>query len=383
MARIRTIKPEAWESEDLASVDVTAMLTFFGLLTQADDAGRFRDHPAIIAGRLWALRPEHTPAHVACDLEQLAGAGLVCRYTGCDGKSWLHIVTWDRHQKINRASDSRLPRCPTHEAAKACGGCDLPQCPSRAPGAAFVPQDRQAEPVASPGAPADTPRKITSLNHQGALTRPEPSDSSAPSIEVTHTTPLRDGVIAATSAELPLAPSPSGDVAGQEGAAHGSEVTAAAFSEGSRTGSRILDPGSSRRGREAPAPGASPEAALEAADAKQWSAKVLMAEYLRGCSGGRPPKKVLGHLGKEIRGLLDEGYGPDTLRPALERLRAKGLNPSVLPSLVNEVLNAGPTPSSNGSPPSASGAGPWTSASPAYTPYLNPTEPTGTFGVAL
>lgn len=65
MARIRTIKPEAFESEDLAAVDVTAMVTFFGLLTQADDSGRFRDHPAVIAGRLWALRPEHTPAHVA------------------------------------------------------------------------------------------------------------------------------------------------------------------------------------------------------------------------------------------------------------------------------------------------------------------------------
>lgn len=71
MARIRTIKPEAFESEDLASVDVTAMVTFFGLLTQADDHGRFRDHPAIIAGRLWALRADHNPADVARDLDQL------------------------------------------------------------------------------------------------------------------------------------------------------------------------------------------------------------------------------------------------------------------------------------------------------------------------
>ncbi|MFE1378139.1 hypothetical protein ACFW6S_04165 [Streptomyces sp. NPDC058740] len=89
MARIRTIKPETWESEDLASVPVTAVLTFIGLLTQADDAGRHRDLPAVIAGRLWALRPDHTPAHVAHDLEQLAGRNLICRYTGCDGKAWL------------------------------------------------------------------------------------------------------------------------------------------------------------------------------------------------------------------------------------------------------------------------------------------------------
>ncbi|MFI8320444.1 MULTISPECIES: hypothetical protein [Streptomyces] len=379
MARIRTIKPEAFESEDLAAVDVTAVLTFFGLLTQADDSGRFRDHPAIIAGRLWALRPEHTPAHVAHDLEQLAAAGLVCRYTGCDGKSWLHIVTWDRHQKINRASESRLPRCPTHEAAKACGECDRPQCHTQTHTTA---SPRQSPPEAHEASAGAVGGGDLATAH-GALTRTVPSDSPASTLVVTRATLAQEGEIEATSPPRPPLASPARESAGQGSAARADSVTGATFTEGSRSGSRILDPGSSRRGREAPALGSSPETVLEAADVSEWSAKVLMAEYLRGCPGGRPPKKVLGHLGKEIRSLLDEGYGPDVLRPALERLRAKGLNPSVLPSLVNELLNAGPAPSSSSSPSSASGAGPWAGASPAYTPYLNPTEPTGTFGVAL
>ncbi|MFD8635886.1 hypothetical protein [Streptomyces sp. NPDC059533] len=379
MARIRTIKPEAFESEDLASVDVTAVLTFFGLLTQADDSGRFRDHPAVIAGRLWALRPEHTPAHVAHDLEQLAEVGLVCRYTGCDGKSWLHIVTWDRHQKINRASDSRLPRCPTHEAAKACGECDRPQCHTQTRAAT---SPRQAPPGAR-AASAGAVGGDDSATAHGALTRTVPPDSPVSTPTVTRATLAQEGEIEATSPpSLPPA-SLARESAGQGSSAQADDVMSATFTEGSRSGSRILDPGSSRRGREAPALGSSPETVLEAADASEWSAKVLMAEYLRGCPGGRPPKKVLGHLGKEIRSLLDEGYGPDVLRPALERLRAKGLNPSVLPSLVNELLNAGPAQSSSSSPSSASGAGLWVSASPAYAPYFNPTEPTGTFGVAL
>ncbi|MEW2582964.1 hypothetical protein [Streptomyces virginiae] len=379
MARIRTIKPEAFESEDLAAVDVTAVLTFFGLLTQADDSGRFRDHSAIIAGRLWALRPEHTPAHVARDLEQLAEAGLVCRYTGCDGKTWLHIVTWDRHQKINRASDSRLPRCPTHEAAKACGECDRPRCHTQTQAAA---SPRQSAPDTY-RAPAEPLGESDSVNIQGALPRAVSSDSPALPLAVTRTTAAQASETEAAPPASPPYASPAGESAGQGSAARPDGVMGATFTEPSPSGSRILDPGSSRRGREAPALGSSPETVLEAADATEWSAKVLMAEYLRGCPGGRPPKKVLGHLGKEIRTLLDEGYGPDVLRPALERLRAKGLNPSVLPSLVNELLNAGPAPSSASSPSSASGAGPWASASPAYTPYLNPTEPTGTFGVAL
>ncbi|MFJ9789368.1 hypothetical protein [Streptomyces globosus] len=379
MARIRTIKPEAFESEDLAAVDVTAVLTFFGLLTQADDSGRFRDHPAVIAGRLWALRPEHTPAHVARDLEQLAEAGLVCRYTGCDGKSWLHIVTWDRHQKINRASESRLPRCPAHEAAKACGECDRPQCPTQTRTAA---SPRQS-PLEAREAHAGVASAGDSTTAHGALTRTVSSDSPTPTPTVTRATLTQERQVEATCPPQPPLASPGRESAGQGSACRPTDVTGATFTEGSRSGSRILDLGSSRRGREAPTLGSSPETALEVADASEWSAKVLMAEYLRGCPGGRPPKKVLGHLGKEIRSLLDEGYGPDVLRPALERLRAKGLNPSVLPSLVNELLNAGPAPSSSSSPSSASGAGPWASASPAYTPYLNPTEPTGTFGVAL
>lgn len=79
MARIRTIKPEAFVSESLAVVTLTAERTFLGLLTQADDQGRHRDHAAIIAGQLWVLRPEHGPSDVETDLAQLADAGLICR----------------------------------------------------------------------------------------------------------------------------------------------------------------------------------------------------------------------------------------------------------------------------------------------------------------
>lgn len=71
MARIRTIKPEAFSSESLAAVSITAERTFFGLLTQADDHGRFRDQSAVIAGLLWSLRPEHGPIEVEDDLTQL------------------------------------------------------------------------------------------------------------------------------------------------------------------------------------------------------------------------------------------------------------------------------------------------------------------------
>lgn len=118
MARIRTFKPETFTSESLAQVSVYAERTFFGLISRADDHGRVRDQPAALCGELWAVRGGRTPVDVEDDLIQLAAADLVCRYEDGEGKRYLHIVTWYRHQKINRASRSRLPECPKHGAGR-------------------------------------------------------------------------------------------------------------------------------------------------------------------------------------------------------------------------------------------------------------------------
>ncbi|WP_069628344.1 hypothetical protein [Streptomyces niveus] len=338
MARIRTIKPEAFESESLAECSVTATLTFFGLLTLADDTGRFRDHPAIIAGRLWALRAEHTPAHVARDLEELAAAGVICRYTGCDGRSYLHIVTWQRHQKIDRPSASRVPRCTGHQAEQKCGSCTEGPCPTTRSDQVSTSPRRGLDHPVSPDMPPTGPR----------------APAGAPA--------------EASGVRLSARPSsPGGETAGQ-----GRFVEASPHPrEGSSSGSRILDPGSVPRGREAPAPPALPVTV---------SAKELVAEYVAGCAR-RPPEDFLAHLGRKVKVLLEERFEPETVRTALERLRAKGLHPSVLPSVVNEVLNASPQQGTLAHA-SASGAGPLASA--AYTPYLNPAtpEPT-TFGGSL
>ncbi|WP_282697770.1 hypothetical protein [Streptomyces sp. CC208A] len=349
MARIRTIKPEAFESEDLASVDVTAMVTFFGLLTQADDSGRFRDHPAIIAGRLWALRADHTPANVAVDLEQLAGAGLICRYTGCDGNSYLHVVTWEKHQKIDRPSASRRPRCPVHQSHQKCGGCSQDSCPA-------VEQTRTARPAA-PAQPVST-RSRGALETPGSSAVGEPGTASKAVVGSGAVRVSSEGPLAGASSEA------SGKSAGQAAFAGDSMHPR----EGSASGSRILDPGSSPKGGTAPASHTA---------APGTSTKALVAEYVRDCAH-RPPKDVVALVGRQVKGLLEEGFDPEVIRPALGQLRIKGLHATVLPSLVNEALNASRSPSAVG----ASGAGPWATSS-GYVPYLDPAaEPSG-FGGRL
>ncbi|MFF3372030.1 hypothetical protein ACFYXF_03625 [Streptomyces sp. NPDC002680] len=352
MARIRTVKPEMFESESLAECSVTAMLTFIGLLTQADDSGRHRDHPAIIAGRLWALRPEHTAAHVAQDLEELATAGLICRYTGCDGRTWLHVVTWDQHQKINKATASRLPRCSRHQGDQPCGKCQTGACPTT----------RTTPSGTSPETLPDHSGSPQGGVHRPVMPATQPADT---------TTDAGEPVFLPHAAPSAPAAAPSGKSAGQAVLPKGSWSTTGGGPEDSGPGSRIMDPGSVPRGHGAPAPDAVPGSV---------SAKQLVAEYVQDCQR-RPPQDVLGLLGRKIRILLDERFDPQDIRTALERLRAKGLHPSVLPSLVNEVVNAAPQAASE--PSSASGAGPWATTASGYTPYLNPTAEPTTFGGRL
>ncbi|GAA0676270.1 hypothetical protein AB0900_08295 [Streptomyces cellulosae] len=293
MARIRTIKPEAFVSESLTVVTLTAERTFFGLLTQADDQGRYRDHAAIIAGQLWVLRPEHTPAEVEKDLAQLADAGLVCRYKGPDDKRYLHIVTWHKHQKINRASKSRIPACPRHND------------PNGAPGGTKTVEAVAPAPSVTHGAVADHAPNPHGGDSEGARNPHDPSNQT----ETTNKTAGQEAV---------SEPSPE---------PHGLVLEAAVTPHGPDLGPRIMDLGST------PSGGASAPAASTV------SAKQLIAEYSAACAH-RPPQDVLGHLGREVRKLLAEGIAPDHIRAGLVLHRTKGKHPSILPSLVHEAMNA-------------------------------------------
>lgn len=315
MARIRTIKPELLHSESLASVSLTAERTFIGLLTQADDVGRYRDHPAILAGQLWPLRPEHTALDVEEDLAQLQSEGLICRYTGCDGRGYLHLVNWAKHQKIDRPSASRTPRCPVHQLQQGCGECK-DACGHQTP--------HSTENARSNADAAKARRGLASP------ARPDPAPAEPG--------PAADAPVTGAESATPRG---SDERAGQGTFVEPSR----GMREDSSSGSRILDPGSIPTGRGAPALGS-------------VSARDLIGEYIVA-SSHRPPEKVLGHLGREVRSLLDEGFEPGQIRTALERLRVKGLHPSALASLVNEALNA--TPATSG------GRG-------GYTPWMNPTD---------
>lgn len=52
-----------------------------------------------------------------------------------------------------------------------------------------------------------------------------------------------------------------------------------------------------------------------------------------------PPSDVIGHLGRIIKKLLDEGIAPAHIRAGLANFTANPKHPSVLTSMVNEAIN--------------------------------------------
>lgn len=107
MARIRTIKPGFFRSEDVSALPLRARLTWIGLWTQCDDQGRTKDNVKLIKADVWPLDPVSL-ADIEEDLETLADHGRIVRYE-VDGRRYLEITNWGDHQKINRPTPSKIP----------------------------------------------------------------------------------------------------------------------------------------------------------------------------------------------------------------------------------------------------------------------------------
>lgn len=71
------------------------------------------------------------------------------------------------------------------------------------------------------------------------------------------------------------------------------------------------------------------------------AAQALVGEWLDRCAK-RPPARVIGHISGQVKALLGEGVDPDDIRRGLAAWTAKGLHPSTLPSVINEVMNRAP-----------------------------------------
>lgn len=107
MARIRTIKPDFFTSLTIADLTPEQRLTFIGLWTHADDAGRCVDDARLIKAAVWPI-DDRTAADIEIDLKALTELSLITRYT-LNRKRYIAVTNWKEHQRINRPTDSKLP----------------------------------------------------------------------------------------------------------------------------------------------------------------------------------------------------------------------------------------------------------------------------------
>jgi hypothetical protein len=115
MPRIRTIQPNFAHSNSIMHLSRDARLLFVQLWTLVDDAGRSRALPAELAAQLYALDHD-APLLLPGWLDELEREGCIERYT-VDGIDYLRVVSWRKHQKIDRPTPSRLPAAPREPLA--------------------------------------------------------------------------------------------------------------------------------------------------------------------------------------------------------------------------------------------------------------------------
>lgn len=100
MARIRTVKPEFWTSEQVVECSLVARLLFIGMWNFCDDGG---NHPASeksIKMQVFPGDESISSADISAMVDELMDAGLVIEYES-GGKSYWHVTGW-HHQKIEK-----------------------------------------------------------------------------------------------------------------------------------------------------------------------------------------------------------------------------------------------------------------------------------------
>jgi hypothetical protein len=108
MARIRTIKPDFWTDGTMIGLSPWARLFYVGTWNFAlCDHGHLPDDA--LGLKLKILPADNVDAQAL--LDELMTSGRIVRLRLPDGRTFLHIVRLDEHQKIDNRWQSRCPVC--------------------------------------------------------------------------------------------------------------------------------------------------------------------------------------------------------------------------------------------------------------------------------
>jgi hypothetical protein len=108
MGRIRTIKPESFESLSQKKLSLGARLTFYGLLTMANDFGKLSYSLLKIRAHIFTFDENFSESDVEKWVGELERHDIIRRYE-VDGVKYLIFPKWAAHQVVHHASKDSLP----------------------------------------------------------------------------------------------------------------------------------------------------------------------------------------------------------------------------------------------------------------------------------
>jgi hypothetical protein len=106
MARIRSIKPEFWVSDQVTECSIPARLLFVGLWTFCDDGGRMPFSTKRLKKQIFPA-DDISSDDIRRMLDELSSNALgepMVKLYDVDGKQYLQITGWAKHQRIDRPS---------------------------------------------------------------------------------------------------------------------------------------------------------------------------------------------------------------------------------------------------------------------------------------
>lgn len=105
MARLRTVKPEYWTDEHVGQCSMPARLLFIGTWNFADDHGGLSRSAKQLKAQIFPYD------NIDCEplIQELLNAGLLVEYE-VDGKKYLHVRGFRKHQKVEKPAAPRIPK---------------------------------------------------------------------------------------------------------------------------------------------------------------------------------------------------------------------------------------------------------------------------------
>lgn len=108
----RIIKESICTSDTLAQLTAEEERLFYRLLVQVDDYGRFDGRAAIVLASCFPLLlNEIAVDKIEAWLQRLAEVGLI-KFYHVDGRRYLYVTKWSKHQTPPRANKSKYPAPP-------------------------------------------------------------------------------------------------------------------------------------------------------------------------------------------------------------------------------------------------------------------------------